>query len=191
MRGSKGEGRSLKGEGRSLKGDCRSPKGDCRSPKVNGQRQQGERPQRCDFADEESAFWSWGESPPDPWVIREEPAASDNGVRDLEERAARFAEAVIRFAKKVPGGPVTNRLIDQLVGAGTSLAANYAEAQDAVSRRDFRNRVGTSRKESKETMFFLRMIAVAVEPLAGEARALWREARELNRIFGAIWRRCA
>jgi four helix bundle protein len=123
--------------------------------------------------------------------MHEEAVPADDRVPDLEERATRFAEAVIRFAKNVPQGPVTNRLIDQLVGAGTSLAANYAEAQDAVSRRDFRNRVGTSRKESKETMFFLRMIAVAVEPLAGEARELWREARELNRIFGAIWRKCA
>jgi four helix bundle protein len=76
-----------------------------------------------------------------------------------------------------------------LVGAGTSVGANYAEAQDAVSRKDFRNRVGTSRKESKETMFFLRMVAVADESLAPEARRLWREARELNRIFGSIWRK--
>jgi four helix bundle protein len=110
-------------------------------------------------------------------------------VFDLEERCARFGEAVIRFAKKVPRGPVTNRLIDQLVGAGTSIAANYAEAKDAVSRKDFMNRVGTSRKESKETMFFLRMIATAVPSLADEARTLWREARELNRIFGSIWRK--
>jgi hypothetical protein len=53
----------------------------------------------------------------------------------------------------------------------------------------FKQRIGTSRKESKETMFFLRMVAAAEESLATEARALWREAKELNLIFGAIWRK--
>jgi four helix bundle protein len=80
-------------------------------------------------------------------------------------------------------------LIDQLVGAGTSVGANYSEAKDAVSRKEFKNRVGTSRKESKEAMFFLRMIAAAEETLAAEARELWREAKELNLLFGSIWRK--
>jgi four helix bundle protein len=122
-------------------------------------------------------------------ALREGPPTGDGLARDLEERAARFGAAVIRFAKKIPQSPVTNRLIDQLVGAGTSIGANYSEAEDAVSRKDFKNRVGTSRKESRETMFFLRMIAAAEEGLADEARQLWREAKQLNRIFGAIWRK--
>jgi four helix bundle protein len=121
-------------------------------------------------------------------VLRED-APPGEELRDLEERATRFGEAIVRFARKVPRNPVNNRLIDQLVGAGTSIGANYSEAKDAVSRKDFKNRVGTSRKESKETMFFLRMIAAAEERLAGEARVLWREAKELNLIFGSIWRK--
>ena len=84
---------------------------------------------------------------------------------------------------------MNNRLIDQLVGSGTSVGANYCEADDAVSGKEFKQRIGTSRKESKESMFFLRMVATAEESLAAEARALWREAKELNLIFGAIWRR--
>jgi four helix bundle protein len=84
---------------------------------------------------------------------------------------------------------VNNRLIEQLVGAGTSVGANYCEADDAVSGKEFKQRIGICRKESKETMFFLRMVAAAEEELAGEARALWREAKELNLIFGAIWRK--
>jgi four helix bundle protein len=122
-------------------------------------------------------------------ALREGSPAGDEPIRDLEERAARFGEAIIRFARKIPQGPVTNRLIDQLVAAATSIGANYSEAEDAVSRKDFKNRVGTSRKESRETMFFLRMIAAAEESLAEEARQLWREARQLNRIFGSIWRK--
>jgi len=121
-------------------------------------------------------------------AIREGAPSAGKPPPDLEERVARFGEAIIRFAKRIPQGPVTFRLIDQLVGAGTSIGANYSESKDAVSRKDFKNRVGTSRKESKETMFFLRMVATAEERLAPEARKLWREAKELNLIFGSIWR---
>ena len=69
------------------------------------------------------------------WVIREEP--EKNRVYDLEERTARFGEAIIDFAKTIPQNPVTNRLISQLVGAGTSVGANYVEADDAVSKKNF------------------------------------------------------
>jgi four helix bundle protein len=108
---------------------------------------------------------------------------------DLMERTAQLGEAVIRFAKNIPQNPVNNRLISQLVAAATSIGANYCEADDAVSGKDFKLRIGTCRKESKETMFFLRMIASAEESLQSEARRLWREAKELNLIFGAIWRK--
>jgi len=107
----------------------------------------------------------------------------------LEERTAQFGEAIIRFARKIPHNPLNNRLIDQLVGAGTSVGANFCEADNSVSGKDFKQRIGTCRKESRETMFFLRMVATADERLASEARLLWREAKELNLIFGAIWRK--
>ena len=110
-------------------------------------------------------------------------------VFDLEERTARFGEAIIGFAKKIPQNPVNNRLIDQLVGAGTSIGANYCEADDAVSKRDFRNKIGTCRKEAKETKFFLRMVATAEESLSAEARVLWQEAKELHLIFCSIFRK--
>jgi four helix bundle protein len=136
-----------------------------------------------------SDFWVWGDDEADERALREEAESPGKPVYDLEERAAQFGEAIIRFARKVPRDPVTNRLIDQVVGAATSIAANYAEARDGVSRKDFKNRVGTSRKESRETMLFLRLIASAEPSLADEARKLWCEARELNRIFGAICRK--
>src|SRR5213592_1342310 len=59
--------------------------------------------------------------------LREETTGGER-VFDLEERTARFGEALIRFAKKIPQNPVNNRLIEQLVGAGTSVGANYCEA---------------------------------------------------------------
>ena len=90
--------------------------------------------------------------------------------KDLEERTELFGEAIVRFAKKVPRGPGNNRLIDQLVGAGTSVGANYAEASETVSRKDFKYAISRCVKEAKETRFFLRMIAAAEPQLADEAR---------------------
>src|SRR5438093_10121461 len=120
------------------------------------------------------------------WVIREQP--EKNRVYDLEERTARFGEAVIDFAKTIPQNPVTNRLISQLVGPSTSVGANYVEADDSVSKKDFLKSIGTCRKEARETKHFLRMIARAVPELKLRARELWMEARELNLIFSRIWR---
>jgi len=110
-------------------------------------------------------------------------------VFDLEERTAQFGEAIIQFAKKIPQSPVNNRLIGQLVGAGTSVGANYCEADDGVSRKDFKNKIGTCRKEARETKFFLRMVANAEPGLKPEARVLWHEAKELHLIFSSIWRK--
>jgi four helix bundle protein len=108
---------------------------------------------------------------------------------DLEERTARFGEAVIRFAKTISKNPVTTPLISQLVRAGTSVGANYCEADDAVSKKDFKHKIGACRKEARETKLWLRMIASAEPELKTEARKLWREAKELHLIFAAIWRK--
>jgi len=107
---------------------------------------------------------------------------------DLAERTALFGEAVIDFSRRVPVDPVTSRLIPQLVGAGTSVGANYCEADEGVSKRDFRNRIGTCKKEARETKFFIRMIVRAVPHLREEAKAVWQEAKELHLIFAKIFR---
>jgi four helix bundle protein len=78
---------------------------------------------------------------------------------DLEERTAKFGEAVIRFCKRVPVNPVTSPLITQLVKAGSSVGANYGEANDAESKPDFRHKIGICRKESKESKHFLRILS--------------------------------
>jgi four helix bundle protein len=131
------------------------------------------------------AFWS---EDMDSAVIREEPPAKMRQF-DLEERTARFGEAIIAFAKRIPRGPGNDRLINQIVGAGTSVGANYCEADDAVSKKEFLVNINRCRKEARETKFFLRMIACAEPGLKAEARRLWQEAKELNLIFSAIVRR--
>src|SRR4051812_42606073 len=108
---------------------------------------------------------------------------------DLEERTARFGEAVIRFCKTIPRDPANDRLINQLVGCGTSMGANYCEANEGVSKKDFRNVIGRCVKEAKETKFFLRMIAASEPKLAEQARDLFREAKELHLIFASIFRK--
>src|SRR5437660_204707 len=97
----------------------------------------------------DDAFWLDGET----LIVREEPRAKP--VCDLEERTARFGEAVIDFAKKIPRDPVTERIITQLIGAGTSIGANYAEADESVSKREFLKCIATCKKEARETKFFL------------------------------------
>ncbi len=134
----------------------------------------------------EEAFWG-SESPPKLVVLKED--SSGKRMYDLEERTALFGEAVIRFAKKVPQNSVNNRLISQLVGAGTSVGANYCEADDGVSKKDFKLKISICRKEARETKHFLRMIATAEPNLKPEARVLWQEAKELHLIFSAIWRK--
>lgn len=126
-----------------------------------------------------------------PWLMHEEPQTPGPGrTYDLLERTAAFGEAVVRFAKRIPRSPANDRLIGQLVGAGTSIGANYCEADDAVSKKDFRNKIGTCRMEAKECKFWLRMIATAEESLKPDARALWQEAKELHLIFCATFRKC-
>ncbi|MCI0747096.1 MAG: four helix bundle protein [Verrucomicrobia subdivision 3 bacterium] len=130
-----------------------------------------------------------GES--DPWSENGDALHEDGKGKayDLEERTAQFGEAVIRFVKKIPRSPGNDRLVGQLVGAATSIGANYCEADDGASKKDFRNKICICRKEARETKFFLRMVAAAEDTLKPEARVLWQEAKELHLIFASIWRK--
>lgn len=105
---------------------------------------------------------------------------------DLEERTAKFAEDVVKFARRIPKDSVTVRIIEQFVDAGTSIGANFCEAEDAQSKKDFLHKITICKKESRETKYWLRVIATAVPQLKDEARRLWKEANELNLIFGSI-----
>ena len=107
---------------------------------------------------------------------------------DLEERTALFAEVVIEFCLELPIGPVVSPIIGQLVRAATSVGANYGEADDAESKKDFRHKIAICRKETRETKYWLRMIAKAVPSHKAEARTLWSEAKALHLIFCKIVR---
>ena len=134
---------------------------------------------------DELLFWAFPAEAPELFALHED---SSPIVYDLEERTSRFGEQIILFAKKISWSPVNNRLIDQLVGAGTSVGANYCEADDGISRADFRHRISICRKEARETKFFLRMVSASEPSLKSAARELWKEANALHLIFSRIWR---
>ena len=105
---------------------------------------------------------------------------------DLEERTAKFGESIIRLVKTIPRNSVTQPLISQLVRAGTSIGANYCEANGAESKKDFKHKIGICKKEAKETKHWLRMIVAAVPNIKDETAAYWKEAQELTLIFSSI-----
>ena len=105
---------------------------------------------------------------------------------DLEERTAKFGERIIDFVKTLPRNPINNELISQIVRSGTSVDANYTEADGAESKKDFRHKIAICKKESKETKHWLRMIARANPDKKTECKKLWNEAQELTLIFSSI-----
>lgn len=105
---------------------------------------------------------------------------------DLGERTAVFGEKVIDLAKTVQSTLVTMPLIRQVVRSSTSIGANYMEADAADTKKDFRFKIALCKKESKETMHWLRMLSRASPNRVEECRRLWKEAHELVLIFSTI-----
>ncbi len=105
---------------------------------------------------------------------------------DLEERTTKFGERIIEFCQKAPKTVITIPIISQLIRAGTSIGANYREANGASSKKDFRNKILICKKEAKETQYWLQMSAKAIEEIKEDCRELWQEAKELAMIFAKI-----
>ena len=105
---------------------------------------------------------------------------------DLEERTANFGEEIIVLCKAIKQDVITRPLIQQLVRSGTSVGANYMEANGASSRKDFANKIYICKKEVQETKHWLRMLAKSSDEPHADIRVLWREAQELTLIFGKI-----
>ena len=102
---------------------------------------------------------------------------------NLEERTAQLAEDIIDLARSIKIDPINSRIITQLVGSGGSLGANYCEAPEAESRKDFIHKIGICKKETKETKHWLRLLARANAERKEEIRKLWQETQELLLIF--------
>ncbi len=105
---------------------------------------------------------------------------------DLEERTAKFGEDIIDFSKTISKTVITTSMISQLIRSGTSVGANYCEADCAESRKDFEHKLGICKKEAKESKHWLRMLVKADGGLKERAKRLWQESNELQLIFIAI-----
>lgn len=108
--------------------------------------------------------------------------------RRLEERTEIFGENVIVLCKSIKSSLISTPIISQLVRSSTSIGANYMEANNASSRKDFANKIFICKKESQETKHWLRMLSKAVdnEETTIKLRELWQECQELTMIFQKI-----
>lgn len=105
---------------------------------------------------------------------------------NLEERTAKFGEAIIEFCKSITIDTISRPLIPQLVRSGTSIGANYMEANGASSKRDFCNKIFICKKEAQETKHWLRMTTKHSPDKEVAANGLWQECQELTLIFQKI-----
>jgi four helix bundle protein len=105
---------------------------------------------------------------------------------DLEERTARFAEKIIDLVKQLPMNPINRPLIEQLVSSSGSMGANYCEANEAESRKDFIHKIGIVKKETKESKYWIRLLIRANKSFEAPLEELKSEAQELLLIFSKI-----
>ncbi|MFH1503869.1 MAG: four helix bundle protein [Candidatus Omnitrophota bacterium] len=105
---------------------------------------------------------------------------------DLEKRTTEFAKAVIRMCKKLLRNPMNDRLVGQVVGASGSIGANYREANDALGKKDFIQRMRIARREAKESLHWLELILEANRDRNSEINPLIKEADELKKILSSI-----
>jgi four helix bundle protein len=94
----------------------------------------------------------------------------DRSPYDLAERTATFGEAVIAFVLTVRRNDVTGPIIRQLIRSATSIGANYTEADESGSKKEFRYRISVCCREARETQYWLRMLAAADPSAKDDAR---------------------
>ena len=109
---------------------------------------------------------------------------------DLENRTLEFGKRIIRMAKALPKNTINFKLIDQVVRSGTSTGANYREANETETKKDFKYRVRICRKEGKETIYWLNLIIEANPEFEKRIKPLIQETTELVKIFASILIKC-
>ncbi|MBI5152664.1 four helix bundle protein [Candidatus Peregrinibacteria bacterium] len=108
-------------------------------------------------------------------------------IYDLEERLCEFSKSVLEFVRTVPDNLINRNILSQLIRAGTSIGANYCEADNAESKKDFIHKIGICRKETKETKYWLKIIESVYFGQKEKLVELQQEAKELNLIFNAMY----
>lgn len=105
---------------------------------------------------------------------------------DLEKRTLDFAKRIIRMCNELPSRTVNFKLIDQIIRSAGSIGSNYREANDPLGDKDFLMRLRISRKEAKETLFWLELIEEANPKIKNRMIDLKKESIELRKILSTI-----
>ena len=105
---------------------------------------------------------------------------------DLEDRTLEFGKRIIRMCKVLPRNTISNVLVNQVMRSGTSMGANYREANETETKKDFCFRMRICRKEGKETIYWLNLIIESDPELKERISPLIQETQELVKIFAAI-----
>lgn len=106
-------------------------------------------------------------------------------IYDLEERCYKFAQRTALYIKNLPKDVTSNEIAKQLIRSAGSIGANYIEANESLSKKDFIMRVKISKKETKESRWWL-VLSTPNNSDSKERDALVNETNELMKIFGAI-----
>ncbi len=112
--------------------------------------------------------------------------ATQKKTFDLEERTMRFAKRVRAYVKELPKTVASIEDSKQLIRSSGSVGANYIEANEALSKKDFFMRIKICRKEAKESRYWLELLEPVPPNLSGEQGYLSQEATELMKIFNSI-----
>lgn len=111
---------------------------------------------------------------------------SPNTKYDLEDRTLKFAKDCIDLSKILVKDIINIEFIGQLIRASSSVGANYREANDTTTKKDFYHRIGISRREAKESKYWLELLSHANQKAPDKIEPLIDEALQLARIFSSI-----
>ena len=107
-------------------------------------------------------------------------------IYDLESRTINFSKDILDFVENSKISFLNKNIIDQLLRSATSIGANYREANNGASKKDFINKINICRKEAKETEYWIELLAKVEKDKIFELRRLWSEAHQLTLILGKI-----
>ncbi len=105
---------------------------------------------------------------------------------DLEDRTLEYGKRIIRLSKALPKNQINFSFVSQIIRSGTSVGANYREANETSTKKDFLFRIRICRKEAKETIYWLNLIIEANPEFQARIEPLLKESTELVKIFAAI-----
>lgn len=105
---------------------------------------------------------------------------------DLEDRTIRFSNNVISFCRILNKEQILKPIANQLIRSGTSIGANYCEANGATTKKDFKNKIHICKKEAQETRYWLRVLEKEIPEQKETIQNLFDETQQLIKIFATI-----